>query len=85
MYTTFLFCIRGAFSSKSYQSIDPAPPLNLHNIDDIGEIILNENLSFFARYAAIFCARDIGSKESIMVLFNIVFVYLYYIENNRGS
>ncbi|GAB1867447.1 Deoxyhypusine hydroxylase [Camponotus japonicus] len=51
-----------------YSTIDPAPPMEITNVDILKEILLNESKSLFDRYRAMFSLRDLGTKESILAL-----------------
>nr|NVI76148.1 nero [Cucujiformia] len=51
-----------------YNSVDPAPPASITNIDLLKDTLINENASLFDRYQAMFALRNIGSKESVVAL-----------------
>lgn len=51
-----------------YMSVDPAPPTNITDIKKLKEILLDENISLFERYRAMFSLRNINTLESILVL-----------------
>lgn len=51
-----------------YMSVDPAPPTNITDIKKLKEILLDENISLFERYRAMFSLRNINTPESILAL-----------------
>lgn len=51
-----------------YSSVDPAPPSQEKNVEQLKDILLNEQLELFQRYRAMFSLRNIGSKESVLAL-----------------
>lgn len=51
-----------------YMSVDPAPPTNITDIKKLKEILLDENISLFERYRAMFSLRNINTSESILAL-----------------
>jgi deoxyhypusine monooxygenase len=52
-----------------YLSVDPALPLeNCKDIGTLENVLLDESLSLYERYQAMFTLRDIGSSESIHAL-----------------
>lgn len=51
-----------------YLTIDPAPPMEITNVDILREILLDESKSLFERYRAMFSLRNLGTKESILAL-----------------
>ncbi|XP_031849191.1 deoxyhypusine hydroxylase nero isoform X2 [Nomia melanderi] len=56
-------------SKKSpYMSVDPAPPIEICDVDVLKDILLNENLLLFERYRAMFSLRNICTPESILAL-----------------
>lgn len=57
-----------SLQKNPYLTIDPAPPMEITNVNDLKEILLNENKSLFDRYRAMFSLRNLGTKESILVL-----------------
>lgn len=57
-----------SLQKSPYLTIDPAPPVDVTNVDTLKEILLNENKSLFDRYRAMFSLRNLGTKESILAL-----------------
>ncbi|KAM0734354.1 Deoxyhypusine hydroxylase [Formica fusca] len=57
-----------SLQKNPYSTIDPAPPMEITNVNVLKEILLNENKSLFDRYRAMFSLRNLGTKESILVL-----------------
>ncbi|XP_072762343.1 deoxyhypusine hydroxylase [Anoplolepis gracilipes] len=57
-----------SLQENPYSSIDPAPPMEITNVDVLKEILLDENKSLFDRYRAMFSLRNLGTKESILAL-----------------
>nr|NVI76168.1 nero [Cucujiformia] len=56
-------------NSKSYyNTVDPAPPAESKDIKELKYTLLNEKISLFDRYRAMFALRDIGSVEAITAL-----------------
>lgn len=55
-------------SKSPYNSIDPAPPLNLINGKELKSILLDENVNLFQRYRAMFSLRNLQTPESIKAL-----------------
>lgn len=51
-----------------YGSVDPAPPSEITNLEELETILNNENETLFNRYKAMFSLRDIASPESITIL-----------------
>ncbi|XP_017755510.1 PREDICTED: deoxyhypusine hydroxylase [Eufriesea mexicana] len=51
-----------------YMSVDPAPPADIADVKKLKEILLNENISLFERYRAMFALRNIRTPESILAL-----------------
>ncbi|XP_029158391.1 deoxyhypusine hydroxylase-like [Nylanderia fulva] len=54
--------------NNPYSTVDPAPPADITNVDNLQEILLDENKSLFDRYRAMFSLRNLGTKESILAL-----------------
>ena len=52
-------------SNNPYNSVDPAPPAVEKDTSKLLQILLDEKLSLFERYRAMFALRNIGDKESI--------------------
>lgn len=71
-----------------YMSVDPAPPADIEDVKKLKEILLNENISLFERYKAMFALRNIHTPESILALsdgkynnnFVILVLYFYYLQ-----
>ncbi|GJQ73516.1 hypothetical protein Trydic_g13869 [Trypoxylus dichotomus] len=57
-----------SLSSNPYTSIDPAPPLDNSNVEQLQSILLNDEASLFVRYRAMFALRNIGTNEAILAL-----------------
>ena len=55
-------------SKNPYNSVDPAPPAVEKDTSKLLQILLDENLSLFERYRAMFALRNKGDKESIQSL-----------------
>lgn len=55
-------------SSNPYASVDPAPPTNISNVETLKNILLDESLSLFERYRAMFSLRNIISKPAVEAL-----------------
>ncbi|KAF3419976.1 hypothetical protein E2986_03933 [Frieseomelitta varia] len=51
-----------------YMSVDPAPPADITDVKKLKEILLNENISLFERYRAMFSLRNICTPDSILAL-----------------
>lgn len=51
-----------------YMSVDPAPPADITDVKQLKEILLDENVSLFERYRAMFSLRNIRTPESILAL-----------------
>ena len=51
-----------------YYSVDPAPPARVGNVDELKADLLNEDLSLFARYRAMFTLRNMGSTPAVLAL-----------------
>ena len=59
----------GSSSSVSiYDSVDPTPPSDVSNIEELQESLLNENIALFERYRAMFSLRNNGSKDAVLAL-----------------
>ncbi|CAH1783772.1 unnamed protein product [Owenia fusiformis] len=54
--------------SADYKSVDPAPPSVENDINKLREILLDEKLSLFERYRAMFALRNIGSSDAVLAL-----------------
>ncbi|XP_078043672.1 deoxyhypusine hydroxylase nero [Augochlora pura] len=56
-------------SKKSpYMSVDPAPPTDISDVQTLKNILLNEDISLFERYQAMFSLRNICTPESILAI-----------------
>nr|NVI76150.1 nero [Cucujiformia] len=55
-------------SKNPYSSVDPAPPANIQRVSQLNSILINEKISLFERYRAMFALRNIGSKDAIEAL-----------------
>ncbi|XP_047529287.1 deoxyhypusine hydroxylase [Vanessa atalanta] len=55
-------------SQSRYASIDPAPPSEEVNIDELRKTMMDENKTLFERYRAMFSLRNLGTTESINAL-----------------
>jgi deoxyhypusine monooxygenase len=53
---------------SKYASVDPAPPVNIDNIDELEHLLNDSSKSLFQRYRAMFSLRDIGSDEAVLAL-----------------
>lgn len=52
-------------SQSRYASIDPAPPSNEVDIEELKRTMMDEKKSLFERYRAMFSLRNLGTTESI--------------------
>jgi deoxyhypusine monooxygenase len=55
-------------SNNPYYSVDPAPPAQQRDVKVLKEKLLDESLSMFERYRAMFQLRNDGSDEAILAL-----------------
>nr|NVI76159.1 nero [Cucujiformia] len=55
-------------SKSPYNSVDPAPPAVSRDINELKSILLDEKVSLFNRYRAMFALRNIGSIDAIIAL-----------------
>lgn len=55
-------------SENPYASVDPAPPAETRNIEELTEVLLNEKASLFDRYRAMFSLRNLRTEESVLAL-----------------
>lgn len=55
-------------SQNPYYSVDPAPPDTKKDINYLRNKLLDESLSMFDRYRAMFSLRNIGTEEAILAL-----------------
>nr|NVI76086.1 nero [Cucujiformia] len=51
-----------------YNSVDPAPPSTLTDVNDLKCILINDEISLFERYRAMFALRNIGSPDAVKAL-----------------
>nr|NVI76104.1 nero [Cucujiformia] len=51
-----------------YTSVDPAPPAQATDVKILRSTLINEEMSLFERYRAMFALRNIGSKEAVEAL-----------------
>jgi deoxyhypusine monooxygenase len=56
--------------SRKYNSVDPAPPLESNDIQQLGEELMDSNKSLFRRYRCMFSLRDIGTDDAVKVSFS---------------
>lgn len=57
-----------SLSSNPYMSVDPAPPGQGREIQELKQTLLDESLPLFERYRALFSLRNIGTAESVIAL-----------------
>lgn len=57
-----------SLSKNPYSSIDPAPPVEITDVNSLKEILLDESKSLFDRYRAMFTLRNLRTKESVLAL-----------------
>ena len=55
----------GTSLENPYHSVDPAPPMEKENVDELVEVLLNEDETLFKRYRAMFTLRNMATPESI--------------------
>ncbi|XP_033737287.1 deoxyhypusine hydroxylase-like [Pecten maximus] len=55
-------------STNPYSSVDPAPPSVSEDVSSLREVLLDESLSLFKRYRAMFSLRNNGSDEAVISL-----------------
>ncbi|KAF7987230.1 hypothetical protein HCN44_004782 [Aphidius gifuensis] len=56
------------FSENPYVSVDPAPPSEIENVNDLKTILLDEKASLFDRYRAMFALRNSRTPECVLAL-----------------
>ncbi|KAL7288559.1 hypothetical protein TKK_0017301 [Trichogramma kaykai] len=56
------------YLNDNYQTVDPAPPSGLKDINELTRILLDENETLFNRYRAMFNLRNIKSNDSALAL-----------------
>jgi len=57
--------------ANQFSTIDPAPPLpedNTLSIDELRKLLMNENVSLFERYRAMFTLRNINNEKAVLAL-----------------
>ncbi|KAK9316415.1 armadillo-type protein [Lipomyces starkeyi] len=56
--------------NSHFSSIDPAPPLPYENssVDQLQKVLVDQSVSLFERYRAMFRLRDLGTAESVDAL-----------------
>jgi len=54
--------------SKSFHSVDPAPPLAEKHVNTLKETFLDANQSLFLRYRAMFALRNKQTERSVLAL-----------------
>lgn len=57
-----------ALPKGMYLSVDPAPPDEEVNVEAMRNRLLNEDLSLFERYRAMFSLRNTGGKDAVLAL-----------------
>lgn len=55
-------------SDNPYCSVDPAPPSEETDIKTLRSELMNEELSLYKRYRAMFALRNIGSEDCVLAL-----------------
>ncbi|CAG8492510.1 315_t:CDS:2 [Paraglomus occultum] len=56
-----------------YTSIDPAPPnTDIQSVSRLQEILLDTRLTLFERYRSMFALRNIGTKEAVLALSEVL-------------
>nr|NVI76092.1 nero [Cucujiformia]NVI76151.1 nero [Cucujiformia] len=55
-------------SENPYNSVDPAPPSEIDDIEALNSLLTDENEPLFKRYGAMFALRNIGSKDAVLAL-----------------
>jgi len=55
-------------SENPYASVDPAPPAETKNIEELTKVFLDDSAPLFERYRAMFSLRNICSEESVLAL-----------------
>lgn len=51
-----------------YASVDPSPPSDLKNVDELKALLLNNDSKLFDRYRAMFSLRNLRTEESVLAL-----------------
>ncbi len=65
-------------SENPYYSVDPAPPDVKKDVSVLKEKLLDESLSMFERYRAMFGLRNLGSDEAILALCCGLSIFYYF-------
>ncbi|CEF66158.1 Deoxyhypusine hydroxylase [Strongyloides ratti] len=55
-------------NDKFYNTVDPAPPMENNNVDELEKILTDPNEKLFNRYRALFALRNLSTDESIMAI-----------------
>nr|NVI76076.1 nero [Cucujiformia] len=55
-------------SKSSFNSVDPAPPALIEDVEHLRSVLFNEKESLFNRYRAMFSLRNIETPEAVKVL-----------------
>ena len=53
---------------NAYKSVDPAPASDSKNVESLSHTLLDDDVSLWDKYRAMFALRDIGSKEAVSAL-----------------
>nr|NVI76127.1 nero [Cucujiformia] len=59
---------RSKLSKSVYTSVDPAPAALIEDINELKSLLIDEKVSLFGRYGAMFALRDIGTQEAVIAL-----------------
>ena len=57
-------------SANPYKSVDPAPPAKDKDVANLRNVLIDEKLSLFERYRAMFSLRNIGGPKAAEALVN---------------
>lgn len=60
--------IENAYKENPYCSVDPTPSVPMKDTEELKKILLNEELSLFERYRAMFALRNKGDEKSVIAL-----------------
>lgn len=60
--------IDSAYKQNPYCSVDPTPSISIKETGELKSILLDENLSLFERYRAMFALRNKGDDISVKAL-----------------
>ncbi|CAH1179742.1 unnamed protein product [Phaedon cochleariae] len=55
-------------SQNPYNSVDPAPPNDTRNVEELKSVLLNDAATLFERYRAMFSLRNMGTNEAVDAL-----------------